>query len=130
MKKHSVNKAIYIKSNYYDEGILSEGVFFEAKDVGPKEFLTLIRNAKAVFTDSFHGCAFSIIYKKQFYVSKYNNPARIHDLCEKMTIGHRNAYSLRHLSLIDEIDYEKVEARMNYWIKQSMVYIREAVWGE
>lgn len=130
MKRHSVNNVIYIKSNYYDEGIVSEDIFFEAKDVGPKEFLSLIRNAKAVFTDSFHGSAFSIIFKKQFYVAKYNNPVRIHDLCQKMEIGNRNAYSLRHLNLIDEIDYEKVEEKMDYWIEQSIVYISEAVFGE
>lgn len=35
---------------------------------GPKEFLGLIKNAKAVITTSFHGAALSIIFNKPFYV--------------------------------------------------------------
>ena len=35
---------------------------------GPQEFLYLIHHAKYVVTDSFHGCVFSIIFKKPFSV--------------------------------------------------------------
>lgn len=38
--------------------------------IGPGEFLGLIKNAKYVFTDSFHCSVFSIIFKKDFYVFK------------------------------------------------------------
>lgn len=34
----------------------------------PKEFLSLIKNAECIFTDSFHACVFSGLYKKQFFV--------------------------------------------------------------
>lgn len=37
-------------------------------DVGPREFIALINNAQCVFTDSFHGLAFSINFGKNFYV--------------------------------------------------------------
>ena len=37
-------------------------------DVGPREFVALIHNAQCVFTDSFHGMAFSINFGKNFYV--------------------------------------------------------------
>ena len=33
---------------------------------GPSEFLYLIENSEAVFTDSFHSCVFSIIFNKPF----------------------------------------------------------------
>jgi len=33
---------------------------------GPERFLTLIANAEHIFTNSFHGMAFAIIFKKQF----------------------------------------------------------------
>lgn len=33
----------------------------------PGDFLTLVRNAKLIVTNSFHGTAFSLIYKKAFY---------------------------------------------------------------
>ncbi len=35
---------------------------------GPSEFLWYIKNAEMVFTDSFHGTVFSILYKRPFYV--------------------------------------------------------------
>lgn len=35
---------------------------------GPAEFLSLIKNAETVITDSFHAAVFSMIYQKPFYV--------------------------------------------------------------
>jgi len=40
--------------------------------VGPREFIFLIRNASFVCTDSFHGTAFSILFKKDFIVFNKN----------------------------------------------------------
>lgn len=37
-------------------------------DVGPAEFLWLIKNASKVLTDSFHGTVFSILFHKSFYI--------------------------------------------------------------
>lgn len=42
----------------------------EYENIGPREFLYLIHNAKYVMTDSFHACAFSIIFERDFYVLK------------------------------------------------------------
>ena len=42
------------KSNYYK--------------CGPSEFLWLEKNAELIFTDSFHSCVFSILFKKPFLV--------------------------------------------------------------
>jgi hypothetical protein len=36
-------------------------------NIGPNEFLNLMRNANYVFTDSFHGTVFSILYEKNFF---------------------------------------------------------------
>ncbi|MDO7786868.1 polysaccharide pyruvyl transferase family protein [Desulforamulus aquiferis] len=38
-----------------------------AYDIGPCEWIGLIRNATYVFTDSFHGTAFSVNYNKNFW---------------------------------------------------------------
>ncbi len=44
------------------------------ENVHPGGFLSLIKNAECVFTDSFHATAFSLIYKKQFFVfNRYKN---------------------------------------------------------
>lgn len=39
-------------------------------EVGPREFVSLIRNAAYVCTDSFHGLAFSLNYRRPFFVFK------------------------------------------------------------
>lgn len=36
-------------------------------DVSPGDFISLIKNADCIFTDSFHGTVFSIIYEKEFF---------------------------------------------------------------
>ena len=36
------------------------------KNLGPLEFISAIHNSKYVFTDSFHGTVFSLLFKKQF----------------------------------------------------------------
>ncbi len=49
----------------------STDFFFGNKKVytaGPEDFLSLIKGAKYVFTDSFHATVFSIIFKKEFLV--------------------------------------------------------------
>ena len=45
-------------------------------DVSPQKLISLISAASCVFTDSFHACVFSIIFKKDFFVfhrSEYRN---------------------------------------------------------
>ena len=40
--------------------------------IGPEEFITLFQNAEMVFTNSYHGLMFSLLYKKPFYVIERN----------------------------------------------------------
>lgn len=39
-------------------------------DVSPEDFISLIKNAETIFTDSFHAVVFSHIFEKNFYVFK------------------------------------------------------------
>ncbi|MGO1590533.1 MAG: polysaccharide pyruvyl transferase family protein [Ancrocorticia sp.] len=41
-------------------------------DVGMEEWLGYIRSADAVFTNSFHGCCFSMLFEKLFFVGSRN----------------------------------------------------------
>lgn len=43
----------------------------------PLDFVNLIKNAKYVLTDSFHGSVFSILYNKQFIVTKRSHVGRV-----------------------------------------------------
>lgn len=54
-------------------------------DVGPREFVGLIRNAECVFTNSFHATCFSIIFRKEFYTYLHSKTgSRMQDLLEEL----------------------------------------------
>lgn len=63
------------------------------QQVGPLEYLYLIANAQFVFTDSFHGTAFSIIFDKDFLVFQrnymYDMSSRITTVLEKVKLENR-----------------------------------------
>ena len=50
-------------------------------NVGPREFIWLVNEAKAVVTSSFHGTAFSVIFHKEFYsIVNPAAPSRINNI--------------------------------------------------
>ena len=53
-------------------------------NVGPEDFISLIKHAELIFTDSFHCCAISSIYHKQFWafqrLGKHDMASRIYTL--------------------------------------------------
>ena len=56
---------------------------------GPNEFIRLIKNADYVFSGSFHGLVFSIIYGKQFYTSFKYNSERASSLLAQLGLSNR-----------------------------------------
>ncbi|MBO5213253.1 MAG: polysaccharide pyruvyl transferase family protein [Clostridia bacterium] len=89
-------------------------------DVDPKYFLNLLRNAEYVFTDSFHGTAFSVINEKQFIVfnryqegSSVSKNSRIDTLCQNFGLESRRYQPGKDLiELTSElIDYSVVSER-------------------
>ena len=75
------------KENYFCE---------QVSNAGPMEFLTLIKNAKAIITNSFHGTIFSIIFGKEFYtITRLNRNSRMENILD--IVGMRDR-------LIDKIE--------------------------
>ena len=58
-------------------------------DVGPKEFLGLIKNAAYVITTSFHGLVFSMLFKKQFIVPRIEHMGRQINLLKLLNLQDR-----------------------------------------
>lgn len=90
--------------------------------MGPLDFLRLIKHAELVITSSFHGLAFSIIYRKDFYVIKHpTRGSRMTELLEK--------FSLLDRQIDDEIpnftktQYSLCESRLLFEITQSKKFI-------
>lgn len=73
--------------------------------VSPGEFLVLFHFATDVFTNSFHGIAFSVIYKKQFWI-EYNNQfsksnSRLENIVELLSLQ-------KHVIGSEEYDRENI----------------------
>lgn len=88
---------------------------------GPAEWVNLIKNASLICTDSFHGCLFSIIYTKDFYVFK-----RFSD--KKATSQNSRVYNilnmvgLKNRLIDDECNISKSEVPIrNYDIVQNIL---------
>lgn len=104
-------------------------------DVGPSEFVSLIKGAEYMLTDSFHGLAFSVNYKKQVKVFKRftkkdprNQNSRIFSLMQLLGIegccvDEKNIQKSYHY----EIDYAPVHKRLEELKAESFSYLENAL---
>ena len=93
--------------------------------VGPAEFLGLVDNAEYIFTNSFHGTAFSIIFNKNFYVEYSSNTnIRLVNLIE--ITGLTQCIVKKDCDTINEyefIDYKKVKNELQKVIEVLKSYL-------
>lgn len=91
-------------------------------DIGPCEFLSLIKNASYICTDSYHGSVFSLLYHKEFIVfNRYSNStvysknSRIDTLCDNFGLGGRRYQKGETLAEILQhpIPYSSVDTVLN-----------------
>lgn len=81
----------------------------------PLDFVNLIKNAKYVLTDSFHGSVFSVLYEKQFVVTKRSHVGRVAQASRIMSLiskfGLENQYCQNTQEMLNAlktpIDYSK-----------------------
>lgn len=91
---------------------------------GPYDFIRLIKNAEYVFSASFHGLVFSIIYGKQFFTSFKNNTGRARSLLEQLGITGRLLPVKSDIPQdIPQIDYIEVQKRLDILQKQSLSFL-------
>ena len=88
------------------------------KNIGPEEWVGLVKNASYVITDSFHGTVFSIIYNKPFTLLKRfsdDNPrsqnSRIYTLLEHYNLTNRLGINTDIFNLQE---YTKVNSQVEY----------------
>lgn len=95
-------------------------------DAGPAEFLTYIRDAGIVMTNSFHGTVFSILFEKKFY-SVYQENGRIENLLEFLGLTKQHIADETELALTREPDYAKAKERLKEYRKKSLEYLEKAL---
>ena len=97
---------------------------------GPSEFLSCFQYAEAVFTNSFHGTAFSLIFQKDFYiVDNKAGGSRITNLLEKVGLLDR-LISEKIEQDFSVIDYEGCERLLSEYIHSSKLFLDKALQGE
>lgn len=101
-------------------------------DLGPYEFVQLIQNAQCVFTDSFHGAVFSIVFQKPFCVferdkkNKVSKNSRIYDLLGKFELSNRLIHDLSKLGQTMQmpIDFVRVGGKLAQLQKESLHFLQ------
>ena len=105
-------------------------------DAGPEEFLNLVKNAKLVLTNSFHGTAFSIIFEKPFYyVCRTENGVfqlddRIANVLDALGIHNVYADTNNTPANLPEIDWGAVQNNRRQLKSQSLSFLTEAIQKE
>ena len=114
----------------YKDAKINKYDFFD--DIGPSEFLSLIKNARCVFTDSFHGTIFSINYNVDFYSfkrfgskSKINQNSRVIDILKRLSLEDRIVE--KDLIKKSNILFEDVNIKLKKLRKKSFIFINNAL---
>lgn len=97
---------------------------------GPGEFLGYVKNAACVFTNSFHGTCFSMIYRKPFYTytAKRAMLSRVRDTAGRLEMEDRFFESFRDFQKVTErIDYTRFERSLEKERDGSVRFLRNAL---
>ena len=106
-------------------------------DIGPEKFISLIKHAEYVFTDSFHAVVFSTIYKKNFFVfnrnkdgsmnSRIKSITNMFDMQERFCATEREE-TLEYLNSLSEIDYDVAFPKFEKCKKESCEFIEKIIY--
>lgn len=104
-------------------------------DIGPDDFVSLVKNAKFICTDSFHGTVFSIIFSKNFFTFKrFNKKAslstntRLTSLLNKLELNDRLFSGYEKIEDIQAIhDYQKVQETLKEFRSESINYLMSSI---
>lgn len=116
------------------EFINSEYVIEEA--VSPKKFVSWIRNASYVVTDSYHGCIFSMIFEKNYcYLQRFSSKdpfsqnIRIQSLFSRLNIMDRiiDDEKSNISAAMEVIDYAMVNIKIKQYRNESEQYLQHAL---
>lgn len=101
--------------------------------VTPNQYLSILHGAKYVFTDSFHGCAFSIIMQKEFVVfnryssnSSSSKNSRIESVCSNLGLNSRrfDGNSTLDEIIASPILWDQVEAKLSVYKNRIWDYLK------
>ena len=103
----------------------------------PSEFVGLIKNAKLVLTDSFHGTIFSLKFEKDFYVfkrfkdtNKGSQNSRIYNILKLVNLEERlldDTHIIKSKEDININNYNEVNKILEHKIESSVDFLTKAL---
>lgn len=95
----------------------------------PFRVLQLFKNANVVFTDTFHGTVFSLIFDRQMYVLGKSKASKPYMLLKQFGLTDRcvDSYTDSRLDACKSIDYTKCNEEIEKLVRVSKDYISECI---
>jgi len=131
-RKYKLPVIVWSAKSYYKKMIYRYG-FKLPKYENPAVYLSLIKNAKMIFTTSFHGAVFSTIYRKNFFVIKngfmYSDDDRVKTLLENLGLMKRlipYEYE-KGFDYLKSVDYAEYESRLEVLQRKADDYIERNI---
>lgn len=90
---------------------------------GPLQFLSLIYHAECVFSSSFHGVAFSIIFNTPFYTHLRFNQGRVISILEAFGLKKRFINSVNEITVNEQPDWQDVNQKISMWRDSSVSFL-------
>lgn len=99
----------------------------------PRDFVSLIKNARYILSNSLHACIYSIIFKKRFWVGMRSDGlnVRMTDLLAKLKIPGRILQSDTSISLLlQKIEYAQCQKELHRDIQSSKQWLERQLYAE
>ena len=105
-------------------------------DVSPADFIKLVKNARYICTDSFHGTMFSLIYGKDFFTFRrfsgkwtLSTNTRIDSIAEKLSIQSRlvSETDTPEAMLSRDYDAQAVQERLRDFRASSLEFLKHSL---
>lgn len=94
----------------------------------PRGMLSLINGAEFVFTSSYHGVVFSILFHKSFYAAFSKNSGRAASLLSELNLSNRLLEPMSHIPQNEcAIDFAKVDEIIKNKRRPSIEYLEKIV---
>lgn len=100
--------------------------YYSTSNLSVNKYLGLFKNAKVVFTSSFHGTAYSLVFRKDFYFVANNAPDRARNLLIKCDAEDRLIHSSDKIAF-SKVDYTKVEPMLNAARQHSIEFLINSI---
>lgn len=140
-KEHSYSELVkqYAKKHGYSiigvSANKNDAEWMKLVDIGPCEFLWMIHNSTIVFTDSYHGTIFSLLYHKKFVT--FERFADSDPICQNSRIYQLDSYfgldgiilnpAENKEIMIRELDYSKFENKLKELQIKSFDFLNKAL---